>query len=240
VPFCTLTPEVLHNVIVVVRPRLWQQNAVQQTRYFNGKNAQENDIFQDLLKECKSIQARTEDVDRVSAAVSFMRPRLLMTNSHLLKGLVFHQTSMMSGQNCSLRLREISQQVCLECVKKWMARSTPVEDEWLTHNKNQIEMKHGIEWCGTKIYVPKDNIKKQWDSVQIALKKAQEAYKSQGNKKCSDQKPYNIGDWVYLSTKYIHLGLSKKKLGPKYIAPFQIVRIINPVTVGIQLPFHFK
>lgn len=41
---------------------------------------------------------------------------------------------------------------------------------------------------------------------------------------------------MYLSTKYLKLRLPCKKLGPKFLGPFPIVRVINPVTVELKLP----
>uniref|UniRef100_A0A8C6XS72 Uncharacterized protein n=1 Tax=Naja naja TaxID=35670 RepID=A0A8C6XS72_NAJNA len=85
-----------------------------------------------------------------------------------------------------------------------------------------------------------DSIKSTWKAVQVALNKAQTEYKKQADKKRSSQIQYKVGDWVYLSTKYINLGLTSKKLGPKYIGPFSVSRIINPVTVCLRLPSRFK
>lgn len=39
-----------------------------------------------------------------------------------------------------------------------------------------------------------------------------------------------------MSTKYLKLRLLCRKLGPKYIGPFPIVKIINPVTMELKLP----
>lgn len=40
---------------------------------------------------------------------------------------------------------------------------------------------------------------------------------------------------VYLSTKYLLLKVPCKKLGSKFMGPFPIVRVINPVTVELKL-----
>ncbi|ETE73140.1 putative chromo domain-containing protein LHP1, partial [Ophiophagus hannah] len=139
------------------------------------------------------------------------------------------------------------------------------EDEWLTHNKNQIEMKHDIAWHGTKVYVLKvlrsivlnrchdvkqaewphntqtldtsmamnwsANIRQQWDSVRIALKKAQDAYKTQSDKKRADQKPYNVVWTINLVT--VHLQLPSRF---KHIHPVFHISLLKPADMSWQEP----
>lgn len=64
----------------------------------------------------------------------------------------------------------------------------------------------------------------------MALTKAAEACKAQADKKRPPHKSFQVGDMVYLSTKYLRLKC------PKFIRPFPIVRIIKPVTVELKLP----
>lgn len=45
---------------------------------------------------------------------------------------------------------------------------------------------------------------------------------------------------VTKSTKYLQSRQSLKKRGPKYIGPFSIIKIINPVTVQLDLPKSLK
>ena len=57
------------------------------------------------------------------------------------------------------------------------------------------------------------------------------------NKKRIDH-PFKIGDKVWLSTKNLKLesGATTRKLHPKFIGPFQIVKQVTPVTFGLELP----
>lgn len=45
-----------------------------------------------------------------------------------------------------------------------------------------------------------------------------------------------IGNWVYHSTKYLQSRQPSHKLGPKNVGPFPIKRIINLVTIELELP----
>ena len=49
-----------------------------------------------------------------------------------------------------------------------------------------------------------------------------------------------LGDKVYLSTKSLRSPQPSKKLGPKFLGPFPILKIIHPVTVKLQLPHNLR
>lgn len=71
---------------------------------------------------------------------------------------------------------------------------------------------------------------------RCSLWKAADAQKVQADKKRSPQKPFHMGEKVFLLTKYLKLKVPCWKLGPKYLGPFPIVRVINLVMVELQLP----
>ncbi len=49
---------------------------------------------------------------------------------------------------------------------------------------------------------------------------------------------YTPGQWVWLSTKNLSLRLLCKKLNPRYVGPFKIIRQITPVSVS--LPSNYR
>uniref|UniRef100_A0A670Z7K1 Integrase catalytic domain-containing protein n=1 Tax=Pseudonaja textilis TaxID=8673 RepID=A0A670Z7K1_PSETE len=81
-----------------------------------------------------------------------------------------------------------------------------------------------------------DNLQAMWPVVRLSLQEARAVYKTHADKKRCEPKPFKIGDCVYLSTKFLKSLQPSKKLGPKFIGPFPISRIINPMTVELQLP----
>ncbi len=56
----------------------------------------------------------------------------------------------------------------------------------------------------------------------------------------SEAPHYQPGQKVWLSTRDIRLCLPCKKLSPRYVGPFTILRQINPVTFQLQLPPQYK
>ncbi|KAJ8354573.1 hypothetical protein SKAU_G00221400 [Synaphobranchus kaupii] len=51
---------------------------------------------------------------------------------------------------------------------------------------------------------------------------------------------YRAGQQVWLSTSNISLPSSSKKLRPRFIGPFPVVRLVNPVSVKLSLPASLK
>ncbi|KAI2661157.1 Transposon Tf2-6 polyprotein [Labeo rohita] len=55
-----------------------------------------------------------------------------------------------------------------------------------------------------------------------------------------EREEYQPGELVWLSTRDINLRLPCRKLSPKFIGPFPIIRRLNDVTYELQLPPHYR
>ncbi|KAI2659483.1 Transposon Tf2-9 polyprotein [Labeo rohita] len=51
---------------------------------------------------------------------------------------------------------------------------------------------------------------------------------------------YTPGQWVWLSTRDLRLRLPCRKLSPRYVGPFQILRQITPVSFRLDLPANYR
>lgn len=76
-----------------------------------------------------------------------------------------------------------------------------------------------------------------WRTLKATLKEVAKTHKVQADKKWTPHKPFQVGGQIYLLTKYLRLKVPCKKLGPKYLGPFTIVRMINQVTMELKLPW---
>ncbi len=79
-----------------------------------------------------------------------------------------------------------------------------------------------------------------WDSAHIRLQRAVRTQEFQANRRRRPHPPYQPGQWVWLSTRDLKLRLPSKKLSPRYVGPFKILRRINEVTYQLQLPADYK
>jgi RNase H-like domain found in reverse transcriptase/Integrase zinc binding domain/Chromo (CHRromatin Organisation MOdifier) domain len=71
------------------------------------------------------------------------------------------------------------------------------------------------------------------------LHKAQQQQSQYANRKRREDE-FKVGEQVYLSTEKLNITSGVSKLNPKFIGPFSISKVINPVAVQLQLPPHFK
>ncbi|KAL0183752.1 hypothetical protein M9458_019448, partial [Cirrhinus mrigala] len=51
---------------------------------------------------------------------------------------------------------------------------------------------------------------------------------------------YEPGQWAWLSTRDLRLRLPSKKLSPRYVGPFRIIRQITPVSFQLELPAEYR
>lgn len=79
-----------------------------------------------------------------------------------------------------------------------------------------------------------------WPMVHKVLEEPWDAYKIQADKRRAPQKEFKVGDKVYLSTKFMQSRQPCKKLGPKYVGPLPITRVLNSVTVELKLTKNLK
>jgi hypothetical protein len=72
--------------------------------------------------------------------------------------------------------------------------------------------------------------------AQHHLEKAQQQQRRQANRHRRDR-TFAVGDSVYLSTQNLSAyDVAGKKLLPRYVGPFKVVQVVNPVAVKLALP----
>lgn len=79
-----------------------------------------------------------------------------------------------------------------------------------------------------------------WAQVQTNLKKAQETQKVKADRKRSNGVDFKVGDKVWLSTKNLKMKVPSYKFAPRFIGPYEITKVINPVSFKLCLPESFR
>ncbi|KAL0173249.1 hypothetical protein M9458_033560, partial [Cirrhinus mrigala] len=80
----------------------------------------------------------------------------------------------------------------------------------------------------------------QVESAHVHLQRAIRTQEIQANRKRRPHPPYQPGQRVWLSTRDINLRLPSRKLSPRYVGPFKILRRINEVTYQLELPTNYR
>ncbi|KAL0181849.1 hypothetical protein M9458_021224 [Cirrhinus mrigala] len=94
--------------------------------------------------------------------------------------------------------------------------SVPVVDEWIRRSE------------------------RVWDSAHVRLQRAVRTQEIQASRRRHPHPPYQPGQRVWLSTRDIKLRLPSRKLCPRYVGPFKILKRINEVTYQLELPANYR
>ena len=79
-----------------------------------------------------------------------------------------------------------------------------------------------------------------WDLAHTNLRQAIQRVTRQANRLRRAAPPYQVGQWVWLSTRDLRLRLPCRKLSPRYVGPFKILRQITPVSFRLDLLSHYR
>ncbi len=79
-----------------------------------------------------------------------------------------------------------------------------------------------------------------WNREHIHLQRAVRRQEGQANRHRHPGPEYTPGQWAWLATRDIRLRLPCKKLSPRYVGPFQILRQITPVSFRLDLPANYS
>lgn len=79
---------------------------------------------------------------------------------------------------------------------------------------------------------------KVWEEAHVQLQQATNRQKKFADRRRRPTKSFQIGVW--LSTRDIKLRLPSRKLSPRYIGPFKIIKRINSVSYRLLLPPRYR
>ncbi|KAK3534978.1 hypothetical protein QTP70_001931 [Hemibagrus guttatus] len=79
-----------------------------------------------------------------------------------------------------------------------------------------------------------------WEHAHVRLQRAVRRQSIQANRHRRPHPPYRVGQRVWLSTRNLKLKLPCRKLSPKFIGLFEIVRQVNPMWYRLRLPTSYR
>ncbi len=102
-----------------------------------------------------------------------------------------------------------------------------------------------IPWSGEPSDLPAVNSwlqrsERTWNEAHVHLQRAVRRTKEQADRRRHPDPNYQPGQWVWLSTHDQRLRLPCRKLSPRYVGPFKILRQITPVSFRLSLPANYR
>lgn len=82
--------------------------------------------------------------------------------------------------------------------------------------------------------------KRTWKRVRSALCRSKRRMCVAANRSRVKSPRYVAGQKVWLSTSNLPLQSDSRKLAPRFIGPFRIIKIVNPVAVKLRLPQNLR
>ena len=79
-----------------------------------------------------------------------------------------------------------------------------------------------------------------WREARAALVRTAARNERIANRRRIAAPTYTPGQKVWLFSRDLPLQVESKKLAPQYVGPYEIVKVINPVTVRLKLPSALK
>ena len=79
-----------------------------------------------------------------------------------------------------------------------------------------------------------------WEALRVLLQRAVLRQKENADRHCSEAPVFAPGDRVWLSTQNLPLRLPCRKLGPRFVGPFKVLRRVNRVCYRLQLPPDYR
>ena len=75
-----------------------------------------------------------------------------------------------------------------------------------------------------------------WKKARRSLLWASQGYQQQANRGRRPGQPFRLGQMVWLTSKDRPLKVENRKLAPRFVGPFKVVRRVNPVAYTLHLP----
>ncbi|KAL0200303.1 hypothetical protein M9458_003490, partial [Cirrhinus mrigala] len=100
-------------------------------------------------------------------------------------------------------------------------------------------------WSGEPTELPAVNSWLQrseatWNSAHTHLQQAIRRQKRFADLHRRPGPAFAPGSWVWLSTRDLRLRLPCRKLSPRYVGPFRVIKQITPVSYRLALPAHYR
>ncbi|KAL0147487.1 hypothetical protein M9458_057202 [Cirrhinus mrigala] len=100
-------------------------------------------------------------------------------------------------------------------------------------------------WSGEPSELPTVNSwfqhsEETWNQAHVHLQRAVRRTRIQADRRRRPNPPYEPGQWVWLSTRDLRLRLPFKKLSPRYVGAFKIIRQVTPVSFQLELPAEYR